>query len=268
MGEILQSLLDAAMNPGAGVAFFIFVLLAAVYLVSKAAKFNLNMSGPSLNIEGIKKGFKNSTKDKKELDVKNDRVKGNYRHINDIFLVITETTNVVSKISEIKYKGCLAEQMHKAEQHLLRFRSIFHTAYKNAVSEDQKQDKRWIDSQKFYQAIMKIIIEDIKDLVVRESFLNNHLANLSELDYSNYIDNQFTNIKNVIMENIDYMYVGDWVLDSEFVNKLHDKHDSETKEIIRELYIDARMIAIRQSEKITELEDGLKEFIEKIVGVV
>lgn len=193
-------------------------------------------------------------------------------HVNDFILIISETTNVVSEISEIKYKGCMAEQMFRADQHLIRMRTILQNKYRYLLAKESNELDEITGSNlvayKFYQALTRIMIQDIKDLIIRVAFLNNHLAEFeSTAVYDDYINRQFESIKNVVNETTVEMYMGDWVIKQKDVLELHSSTFLDIKEIVQDIFKDARVIAIRSQNKILGMEKRLKEFVNRIAGI-
>jgi len=193
-------------------------------------------------------------------------------HVNDFILVITETTNVVSEISEIRYKGCMSEQMFRADQHLIRMRTMLQKKYRSLLAKKASEQNEIsgdnLVAYKFYQALTRIMIQDIKDLIIRVALLNNHLAEFKNQEaYDVYIDKQFESLKNVISDTTIDMYMGDWVIKQNSVMEMHESAFLEIKEVTRDIFNDSRDIAIRSQKKIEEMEKRLKDFVTKIVGI-
>jgi hypothetical protein len=198
-------------------------------------------------------------------------------HVNDFILVITETTNVVSEISEIKYKGCMSEQMFRADQHLIRLRTLFQNKYRallaKMVEESRAEEHNEISGKnlvayKFYQALTRIMIQDVKDLIIRVALLNNHLAEFaSQALYDVYIEKQFESIKNTINDTTIEMYMGDWLITQKSVMVMHEGLFPETKSIVQDIFNDSRDIAVRSQKKIEVMEKNLKDFVTKIAGI-
>lgn len=192
-------------------------------------------------------------------------------HINDFILVISETTNVVSEISEIKYKGCMSEQMFRSDQHLLILRSLMQKRYRKALlSKTNQKNLQFgenLKSYKFYQSLTRSMIQDVKDLIIRVAFLNNHLADFDDkMDYENYVKRQTDSVINSINDTTIDIYVGDWALSqNEVMSMHHDMHD-DIKKTVNDIFMDARDIAIRSKKQIEEMEISLKKFVTKIVG--
>jgi hypothetical protein len=189
-------------------------------------------------------------------------------HINDFILIITETTNITSEIAKIKYRTCLSEQMFKACQHLLRLRSIYQNTYRNKVSYGQDNAEEGLQAYKFYQALTRIIIQDLKDLIIRVAFLNNHLAQYTDdKDYDIYIEGQYQSIVDMMNDIVSDMYFGNWSVKQKEVLEMHENLNNELKKIVWDIYLDAREIAVRNDKLIEEYETKFKNFVKKIVGI-
>lgn len=269
---------------------YIFIFLFLIFLVFVALYKNRNIKlsffgKPIIDIEAkesVSSGYSvpksplniDKKDDNKNNDKDTQRTKNQgfpphrgCAHVNDFILIITETTNVVSKISEIKFKGCMSEQLFKADQHLMRFRALYQNEFRKNLRKKAVTDDEALRNYKYYQLFTRAMLEDIKDMVIRNSFLNNHLITFEKDKYIEYIDNNFVAIKNVIDDGVNDMYVGEWVIGQ---NELHDLHkgiDVEAKAIVKDIFMDAREIAQRQYSKIAELESGLKDFVSRIVGI-
>jgi len=193
-------------------------------------------------------------------------------HVNDFMLLITETTNVVSEMSEIKYRGCMSEQIFRAERHLLRIRNLCQSKYRTLLAKTSKEEEQIAGSNlvtyKFYQALTRIMMQDIKDLIIIVALLNNHLSDYeNQTSYDVYIEKQFENIKNVISDTTIEMYMGDWVISQSGVMELHESIYPEMKLIVDDIFNDARHIAIRNKKRIESLESKLKTFVTNIAGI-
>jgi hypothetical protein len=193
-------------------------------------------------------------------------------HVNDIILVISETTNAVSDISEIKYKGCISEQLVRADQHLIRMRTILQSKYRSLLSKKSIEQSEIsggnLVAYKYYQALTRIMIQDIKDFTIMVALLNNHLAEFkNRSEYDAYIDRQFESVKDVINDTTIDMYMGDWVINQSAIMDLHYDTFNELKSVVSDLFNDARDIAIRSQDKINSIEKKLKDFVIKIVGI-
>jgi hypothetical protein len=193
-------------------------------------------------------------------------------HANDFILVITETTDVVSEISEIRYKGCMSEQMFRADQHLIRLRTTLQNKYRKLLAKKSAEQEEIsganLVAYKFYQALTRIMIQDIKDLIIRIALLNNHLADFkSNAEFDVYIDRQFESVKTVICDTTIDMYMGDWIINQMSVMELHESTFPDLRDIVKDIFTDAKDIAIRSKNRITDLEKKLKDFVTKIAGI-
>lgn len=284
---------DALYKPGTFIVILLLVIGLSVFALYKNKNIKLSIFGkPIFDIEAKEveclnkisvnkiesdkvsiEGKMKNTEDEKEtaLGKKASKQKppphAGCPHVNDFILVIRETTTVVSKISEMKFKGCMSEQLYKADQHLMRFRALYQKAYRRTMKDLKVPNEDTVRSYKFYQLFVKVMLEDIKDEVIRSAFLNNHLADFEMDRYMEYIDNAFEAIKNVLDDGVNDMYIGEWPVSQSKLQEAHHSVEKEAKEVIKEIFLDARDIAIRTRERIQKLETDLKEFVARISGI-
>jgi hypothetical protein len=160
--------------------------------------------------------------------------------------------------------------MSRSDQHLSRIKSFLQSSYRDRLTKLNDPTLDTIGSYKFFQALTGTITTDVKDQIIRPSFLMNHLADrTNDLEYLEYINKQYLSIKNLNKEIISDMYFGDYALSQEDVLAMYNDEDveNEIKKIVKDIYYDARDIAVKKKNKIEELQRGLKDFVRKIVGI-
>lgn len=184
----------------------------------------------------------------------------------------TKTTYVVSKISEIRYRGCLEEQMNYIEEQFVNIRTMYQRAYLEQLKEKLREkgevnteDKYLYEDYRYYQAIIKLMIHDMQS-VIRASFTNNHLISYEPEDYQKYIDLKFNVIKALEIDFIDSMYIGEWVITRDEIFEIHKNNRDELQKIIVDVYMRARKIAFNKKKEIERLEEELQEYMNSTVG--
>jgi len=269
--ELFSFLPTIFQTPVVYTAIVVIILVIIIYALIKKRNLSISIFGRKIvNVEGA---LMNGSKKDKDTKLLNNYGKPKHLgcdHVNDFILVISETTNVVSEISEIKFKGCISEQISRSDQHVSRIKALLQSSYRDKLIKLNDPTTDTIGSYKFFQALTGIIITDIKDQIIRPSFLMNHLADRSnELEYLEYINKQYLSIKSLNKEITSDMYLGDYALSQEEVLAIYDDDDieKEIKNIVKDIYYDAKDIAIKKKNKIEELQKGLKEFVKKIVGI-
>lgn len=189
------------------------------------------------------------------------------RHMVDFKHVVNKTTYVVSKISEIRYVGCLSEQMSYTEEQLIHLKTIYQKTYLDKLREKIRvknngdlKDEYCYEDYRYYQAVIKLMIHDMES-VIRASFTNNHLTTYSQNDYREYIDLKFNVLKSIESDFIDTMYVGDWILNREEIFELHRENRTQLKQIIEDIYLRAQKISEMKQKQIEQLEQELQDFL-------
>ncbi|MCK9440283.1 MAG: hypothetical protein M0Q13_02525 [Methanothrix sp.] len=184
----------------------------------------------------------------------------------------TKTTYVVSKISEIKYKGRLEEQMNYIGEQFVNIRTLYQKVYLEKLKSKLKdkneiytEDKYLYQDYRYYQAIIKLMIHDMES-VIRASFINNHLLSYELDDYQRYIDLKFNVIKALEIDFIDTMYIGEWVITRDEIFEIHKNNRDELQKIIIDVYMRARKIAFNKNEEIKQLENEIQEYMNSTVG--
>lgn len=226
----------------------------------------VDIGSSSSNSSDIQK--KDTKKDDKQF--KNPVVPhANCPYAVDFKHVVTKTTYVVSKISEIRYKGCLSEQMGYVEEQFINIRTMYQKAYLEKLKEktngNENSDKYLFEDYRYYQAIIKLMIHDM-EAVIRASFSNNHLTTYSPEEYRRYIDLKLGVVKGLEIDFIDSMYIGDWVITREEIFDIHKSQRDELQKIITDVYMRAQKIAHNKKEEIEGLEQELQDFLNYTVA--
>jgi hypothetical protein len=265
------------------VIFLMLILFVAVLLFKGKLKLKLP-GGAEIDISGGNdKSDKKPDNKKPQVDhqpqppptvlLGSQSVHANCPHVVDFKHVVTKTTYVVSKISEIEYKGCLSEQMGHVEEQFINIRTVFQKLYLEKLREKleekgeaiKKEEEYLYEDYKFYQALVKLMLHDM-EAIIRASFANNHLTDYDMESYQKYIDLKFNVIKGLESDFLDTMYIGDWVISRKDVFDLHRRSRVEIKEIIQNIYLNAQKIAIAKAKEIDELQDELQEFLDETVS--
>jgi len=270
---------------------FIIIGLVVVFLAVLMFKGNLKLKlpgGTEVDISGS-----DDSKDKKSDQKKDDKsgVKDDVLqppptvllseksphtfcpHVVDFKHVVTKTTYVISKISEIRYKGCLSEQMGHVEEQFINIRTLYQKLYLEKLREKLKEKGKQIkreeeylyEDYKFYQTLIKLMLHDMV-AVVRASFANNHLADYDSNDYQRYIELKFNVIRGLESDFLDTMYIGDWVVSRKDVFDFHRSARLDVKETIQNIYINAQRIAVAKGKEIEDLQDDLQDFLDETVS--
>ena len=268
--DVIGILPEALKSPHTYIILVFIVTVITLVAIIKQRNITISIAGKKLlDISGANK---ESCKNDKEGSSSKKRGDGGTphvgcHHVNDFILIIAETTSVTSEIAEIKYKTRLSEQMFKCNQHLLRLRSIYQNTYRARMSNNMDADV-CLKSYKFYQALTKIMIEDLEDLVIRVAFLNNHLTQYKDDKvYDAYIEGQYKAVRDMVNNIVTDMYFGDWPVGQREVLQIHQDLEGELKSIVWSIFTDGRNIAFRYETKIEQMEKNFKDFVRKIVGI-
>jgi hypothetical protein len=242
----------------------IIIIFAILFITTLLLKGKLSIKLPGGT------GFDIGSDNKKEKNTINPHSKCPYSI--DFRHAFTKTTYVVSKISEIRYRGCLQEQMNYTEEQFVCIKTMYQRSYLERLKLNLKEngevnteDKYLYEDYRYYQAIIKLMIHDMES-VVRASFSNNHLITYEPEDYQKYIDLKFNVIKALEIDFIDTMYIGDWVVSRDEIFEIHKNNREELQKIIEDVYTRARKIAFNKKKEIEKLEEELQEYMNSTVG--
>lgn len=246
----------------------LIALLSLVVLLFKGKMCIKLPGGASVDIGG-------STDDKKPINKKqknNVNPHSECPYAIDFKHVFTKTTYIVSKISEIKYRGCLQEQMSYTEEQFVNIKTMYQKSYLEKLNSNLKEKgevnteyKYLYQDYRYYQAIIKLMIHDMES-VVRASFSNNHLITYEPEDYQRYIDLKFNVIKALEIDFIDTMYIGEWIVSRDEIFEIHRINRKELQSIIEDVYTRARKIAFSKKNEIEKLEEEAEDFMNYTVG--
>src|SRR4030042_183395 len=283
--KIPQPIVDTLVKHLDNTWIFIFLILlfCAIIIAVLLLKGKLLLKlpwGAEVDISGYHNSSKNEKSDKDAninppptelFKIQSPHV--NCPHIIDFKHVVTKTTYVVSKISEIKYRGCLSEQMGHVDEQFINIRTIYQRLYLEKLREKleekgeklKKEEEYLYEDYKFYQTLIKLMLHDMI-AIIRTSFANNHLADYNAQEYQNYVDLKFNVIKGLESDFFDSMYIGDWIISRKDIFDLHRKARTDVRETISNIYINAQKIAINKAKEIEMLEDDLQNFLDETVS--
>lgn len=269
---------------------FFFILLAIVLLAFFTlifkGKLSLKLPGgtgldlgadPSKNIKddkNIENSKEINLKKNTDSNIVSNKVNPFYSaphngcpHIVDFKHVVNKTTYVVSKISEIKYIGCISEQMNYTEEQLIYLKTIYQKTYIDKLREKIKlknngdvKNEYCYEDYRYYQAVIKLMIHDMES-VIRASFSNKYLTTYSQSDYKEYIDLKFNVLKSIETDFIDTMYIGDWMLNRDEIFELHRANRIQLKQVIEDIYLRAQKISEMKQKEVEQLEQELQDFL-------
>lgn len=242
----------------------VVTIISVIFIVTLVLKGKISVKLPGGSGFDIDSNFKNN----KPTDNPHSKCPYSidFRH------AFTKTTYVVSRISEIRYRECLEEQMKYIEEQFVNIRTMYQRAYLDKLKEKLKEkdeikteDKYLYEDYRYYQAIIKLMIHDMES-VIRSSFTNNHLVSYEQEEYQRYIDLKFNVIKALEIDFIDTMYVGEWVVTRDEIFNIHKDNRDELQKVITDVYIRARKIAFNKKNEIKKLEDEIQEYMDSTVG--
>lgn len=242
----------------------VIIIFSIIFIVTLTLKGKISVKLPGGS------GFDIDSNSKNSKPVDNPHSKCPYSI--DFRHAFTKITYVVSRISQIKYRECLEEQMKYTEEQFVNIRTMYQRAYLDKLKDNLKkkdeiktEDKYLYEDYRYYQSVIKLLIHDIES-VIRSSFANNHLVSYEQEEYQRYIDLKFNVIKALEIDFIDSMYVGDWVVTRDEIFDIHKDNRDELQKVITDVYIRARKIAFNKKNEIKKLEDELQEYMDSTVG--
>lgn len=257
---------------------FLFILIVLTVLAFLAiifkGKFSLKLpGGAGLDVGSDPESGKKVSKENSKNDKSNQPVLTKHiaphatcKYMVDFKHVVNRTTYTVSRISEIKFKGCLDEQMNYVYEQFINIRTMYQKSYLDTLREKLKDkneelnDEFCYEDYRYYQAIVKLMLHDMES-VIRASFMNNHLTSYSQIDYQGYIELKYNVLKSIESDFIDTMYIGDWVLSREEIFELHRKNRSIFRDLVFDIYLRAQKISEMKQKEIERLEEEHQEFL-------
>jgi hypothetical protein len=256
--SIIQVIIAALANNW--IFITVVLIIAILFIVALLSKGKLLIKLPGGTSVDIGSAPDNSSKNKPIVSEHSECA-----YVVDFKHVVSKTTYIVSKISEITYKGCLSEQTNYLREQLVNIRTMYQKSYldklKDKIKENDKEDKYLFEDYRYYQAIIKLMLHDI-EAVIRSSFDNNHLISYKPDEYQKYIDLKFNVIKGLEADFIDSMYIGNWVVTRDEVFEIHRSKKDELQRIISDVYMRAQKISYDKKNEIDRLQEELQEFVD------
>lgn len=250
MLEFLMSL----STPLQVVFFLIIPILTTIILFIVISK------NKSLFLKYGKGEFKIGNGDKK-LDTRPPSPHRNCIYKRDIVYLLNKTTELVQQKYLLLNVTQVKQQMKYAEQKIEQIRSMLQKIYLQRL--ETKGVKELIGSISFtsYRLVLREIQYRFKD-ILRDAFRDNHFDEMTENGFNDYIKDKFHYMMSEFTELMNDLYYYQEDITREELYTFNKESLSKVKEIIIEIFQNARGVAVDNKIKLLALDEELEKIID------
>jgi len=183
-------------------------------------------------------------------------------HNKEIILLIHESNKIQYEKLYILHIEQLRDQMNYAEQKSDEIKYYMLSLYLDLL--ETKSINSVVDSisTNCYRLLLKDISNEIlRD--IRQAFRENHFIDMNEISFNRYINDKFEYIKSKASELLNQNYFYEEVITREELYTYNIKNLERIRELIFQVFMHAKEVAINYRQKERELDEKLQKLLEK-----
>lgn len=183
-------------------------------------------------------------------------------HNKDIILLIHESNKIQYEKLYILHVEQLRDQMNYAEQKSDEIKYYMLSLYLKLLEDKGITGIVGSLSTNCYRLLLKDIVNEIlKD--VRQAFRENHFIDMNEISFNRYAADKFEFIKSRTSELLNQNYFYEEVITREELYTYNIKNIEKIRELIFQVFMHAKEVAINYKQKERELDEKLQKLLEK-----
>jgi hypothetical protein len=180
----------------------------------------------------------------------------------DIIILIHETDQILHEKYSLKYVEQVRSQMNYAEQKIDQIRSHLQLIYINLLEKKGLEKIVGSTSYNFYRLVLREAQTELLNNY-RQSFRENHFDQMSELVFTNFINNKFDFFRSETIEVMNNLYFYEEDITREELFKELQSHMPRLKEMFVEIFQSARQISLDYKIKLLECDERLQRLVDK-----
>jgi len=237
-----------------GIIFMIGVIIKIIY---QAIKLGIKWKSGDDTIEI---GSTDSSTKKESKFRKNPHKE--CMHNKDIILLIHESNKLQYEKLYVIHIEQLRDQMNYAEQKSDEIKYYMLSLYLDLLETKGISSVVGSISTNCYRLLLKDITNEIlRD--VRQAFRENHFIDMNEISFDKYINDKFEYIKSRTSELLNQNYFYEEVITREELYTYNIKNVERIRELIFQVFMHAKEVAINYRQKERELDEKLQKLLEK-----
>jgi hypothetical protein len=232
------------------IMFSIFLIVAVIVLIIVAIKkgISIKAKGKIFNIGGIK----------------DEAPHKNCPFSKDVVTLLNSTQKIIQEKQFIIYVQQIRDQMNFAEQKLDQIRNLLHRSYLKKLEKKEITDLVSSNSFCSYRSVL-LEVQNTMLTHMRHYFKENHFNDLSELGFSNYIENKIEFLKNESTNLLNQFYFYKKDISREELYVLNKEIEGKISELFKEIFIMARILSIENDLKLQEYDNKLQRLIDTYI---
>jgi len=231
-------------------------VLAIVYLVKKTRVKKVSSNGVEFT----------GGKDSSEKPVPPHAV---CIHGRDIVMVLKKQAEMINAVHDIR-DSVMPEEMKYVERRGADLRGMVQKAFLRLLDEEiaagRLEDRNIVDHEDYrsYKLCVKAIYDDFRDFI-RIAFRENHYALKDEKEFRSYVENKIDEIIQRATDALNDMYRGRLV-DRSRVYKENQRVMPEIREVLSDLFWNARAVSLNAEAKCKALKKEFEEYLSATIG--
>lgn len=190
-------------------------------------------------------------------------------HGRDIVMVLKKQAEMINAVHDL-HDGVMPEQMKYAESRGADLRGLVQKAFLHLLDEEisagRLEDRNIVDHEDYrsYKLCVKAIYDDLRDFI-RVAYRENHYAMKDEQEFRAYVDNKVDEIMQRATDALNDMYRGRLV-DRSRVYKENQRITPEIREVLSDLFWNARAVSLKAEAECKALENDFEEYLSATIG--
>lgn len=165
-------------------------------------------------------------------------------------------------------RNLFIQQMNFAEEKVAELRILICRVYSRRLAQilqsDVIQAKATKDYKLYRMVIYHIMLQNVKDDIIKKALKENHFLELTESEFKQYKSRKSNLIVDEISERLDVLYSTDCQISREEVFSLNEGIKVETVEIIHSIFDNAREVSRIFNGKIMEHQKKTEQQLEEV----
>jgi len=261
MNELLLILKLFTPQMALGIVGAILLLILIIYIISSITGKNFGFELGPIKIN-TKKNGKESPIEKIKTLLAFDISKENKDSLIDSICNVIRTKTREKDI--IEFQQTVINQMTCAEDFNIQIKMLITESYAKLMkSKDETQYVRHSRDYKYYQILVSSILDELKRNTLRESIKSLDIAELSQLDFEQFVDQKINVMISQIDQYLELMYQNTSLVSWDEVHTENELISPKIRDLYRTLYTKIKTVAIEDSKNIQGISEQINNDVDK-----